>query len=127
MQGAQEARRAAYLTYVSRRAIAVQRSSCCLKPIFANTPSPKKLAFRRINATLGEKSRRWVVLIVRPIGGSFVSGSSCRLKPILLLKRVLVVEFSLFGLEVTESQRIAEAALDTSYEKLHTRRFIGGG
>ncbi len=93
----------------------------------APSTSPKKSAFRRINATLGEKSRRWVVLIVRPIGGSFVSGSSCRLKPILLLKRVLVVEFSLFGLEVTESQRIAEAALDTSYEKLHTRRFIGGG
>ena len=46
------------------------------------TPHTRKSAFRRINATLGEKSRRWVVLDVRPIGGSFVSGSSCRIKPI---------------------------------------------
>ena len=34
-------------------------------------------------ATLGEKSRRWVVLDVRPIDGSFVSGSKRCLKPIL--------------------------------------------
>ena len=71
-------------------------------PIFREVPTPpsRKIGLRgAYNSVLtkiqfflqkrnsaqyptAKKSRRWVVLAVRPIDGSFVSGSSCRIKPI---------------------------------------------